>query len=533
MTDPTEALKEMLEKHPSAPFLFVGSGFSRRYLGLEDWAGLLARFCEPIRDFGYYASKADADLPLAATYMADDYNEWWWNSPDTKQSREKHGRNIKSKSDALKVEIAEYIGSKTLETARASDFGNEIGSFPRISIDGIITTNWDYLLEELFPDFRVFVGQQELLFSNPQSIGEIYKIHGSASDPSSLVLTSNDYAEFASRNPYLAAKLVTIFVEHPIIFLGYSITDPHIRSIISSIAACLPQDKVAAFQENLIFVQRIKGEESPSIERTTIQSDTFSVTMMVAKVADYSQVYEALTATKRKIPARVLRFFKEQMYELVHTPGDNAGKLAVVDFDQINSADKIEFVVGIGVAQRHQEIDEKVQQHMQESLAKKGYAGVSPSEIFTDVLSTDSRFDSADLLSAAYPGLARSNRTFIPVFRYLRGAGINTPQELAASKYEGAKKVVAKLPTTDYSLSRSYAARYRTAFADLSTAKIIDKATGPSEACIMLGFQPSAAVDVPQLRNFLLEHAGAFTVAPYVTAYRKLVCRYDRLAFGF
>ena len=235
------------------------------------------------------------------------------------------------------------------------------------------------------------------------------------------------------------------------------------------------------------------------------------------KRQDYSQVYEALTATKRKIPARVLRFFKEQMYELVHTPGDNAGKLAVVDFDQINSADKIEFVVGIGVAQRHQEIDEKVQQHMQESLAKKGYAGVSPSEIFTDVLSTDSRFDSADLLSAAYPGLARSNRTFIPVFRYLRGAGINTPQELAASKYEGAKKVVAKLPTTDYSLSRSYAARYRTAFADLSTAKIIDKATGPSEACIMLGFQPSAAVDVPQLRNFLLEHAGAFTVAPYVT----------------
>ena len=533
MTEPTEVLKEMLEKHPSAPFLFVGSGFSRRYLGLEDWAGLLTRFCEPIRDFGYYASKADGDLPLAAAYMAEDFNEWLWNSPQPKQRREKYGQNVKSRADALKVEIAKYIGSHTLETARASEFGNEISSFPRISVDGIITTNWDYLLEELFPDFRVFVGQQELLFSNPQSIGEIYKIHGSAADPSSLVLTATDYAEFASRNPYLAAKLVTIFVEHPIIFLGYSITDPHIRSIISSIAACLPQDKVAAFQENLIFVQRIKEGETPSIERTTIQSDTFSVTMMVTKVADYNQIYEALTATKRKIPARVLRFFKEQMYELVHAPGDNASKLAVVDFDQINSADNIEFVVGVGVAQRHQEIDNKIEQHMQESLAKKGYAGVSPSEIFSDVLADESRFDGADLLSAAYPGLARSNRTFIPVFRYLREAGINSPEELASSKYDGAKKVVSKLPTSDYSLSRSYAARYRSAFSDLSTEEIINKATGPSEACIMLGFQPSTALDVAQLRSFLIEHAGAFTVAPYVTAYRKLVCRYDRLAYGF
>jgi hypothetical protein len=170
---------------------------------------------------------------------------------------------------------------------------------------------------------------------------------------------------------------------------------------------------------------------------------------------------------------------------------------------------------------------------MQEALAKKGYAGISPDEIFSDVLADDSRFDAAALLSAAYPGLARSNRTFIPVFRYLRAAGIQSSEDLIASKYEGAKKVVAKLPASDYSLSRSYLARYRSTFSGLSTDEIIDRANGPSEACIMLGFQPSASVDVPRLRTFLLEHAGAFTLAPYITAYRKLVCRYDRLAFGF
>lgn len=178
MIDPTETLKELLEKHPSAPFLFIGSGFSRRYLGLEDWSGLLSRFCEPIRDYGYYSSKANGDLPQAASFMAEDFNEWWWGADETLDRRALHGGRVKSKSDALKFEIAHYIGGFSLETARESEFGEEISRFSDISVDGIITTNWDFLIEELFPDFRVFVGQQELLFSNPQSIGEIYKIHG-------------------------------------------------------------------------------------------------------------------------------------------------------------------------------------------------------------------------------------------------------------------------------------------------------------------------------------------------------------------
>lgn len=532
MTDPTETLKGILDKHPAAPFLFVGSGFSRRYLGLEDWVGLLTRFCEPIRDFGYYHSKANGDLPATASNMAGDYNEWWWGAEETAEQRALFSTAVKGTSDALKLEISRYIGEHTLEDARGSQYGSEIALLSEIAIDGVITTNWDSLLEELFPAYKVFVGQEELLFSNPQSIGEIYKIHGSVSNPMSLVLTAEDYTEFSEKNPYLAAKLVTIFVEHPIIFLGYSIADPHIRNIITAIARCLPQDKIAAFQENLIFVQRVKNDEQPAIEKTTIQSGDFSVTLMVAKLADYGQAYSALVGYKRKIPVRLLRFFKEQLYDLIRAPVENEKKIAVVDMDDIGSVDDVEFVIGAGVAKRQDEFAAKVSQATETALAKKGYAGVTPKEIFSDCLLDKSEYIPADLLSAAYPNYARSHRTFIPIFRYLRGAGITSQEELSASKFEGAKKIVGKLNSADYTVP-AYGSRYKASFHGLSTEEIIEKSSSSKEALLMIAFQPDDVIEVEALRNFLRENVDSFEMEPYQTAYRKLICRYDRLAYGF
>ncbi|WP_369335584.1 hypothetical protein, partial [Streptomyces sp. SID12501] len=49
----------------------------------------------------------------------------------------------------------------------------------------------------------MFVGEEDLLFSDIQGIGEISKIHGDHNDPDSLILSAADYERFTERKPYL------------------------------------------------------------------------------------------------------------------------------------------------------------------------------------------------------------------------------------------------------------------------------------------------------------------------------------------
>lgn len=74
---------EFIGHYNTAPFLFVGSGFSRRYLGLEDWEGLLKRFATLNNvDYQYYFSSSGGKLPRIASLIAEDLHERWWKLPE-------------------------------------------------------------------------------------------------------------------------------------------------------------------------------------------------------------------------------------------------------------------------------------------------------------------------------------------------------------------------------------------------------------------------------------------------------------------
>jgi hypothetical protein len=106
----------ILADKPSAPFLFVGSGFSRRYIGLETWSELLSTFSSGVKKFDYYAGAADGSLPLAAKYLAEDYFEYWWQDAQFEQTRQSQGSKMGKRTSPLKLEISKYLRQKSKTT---------------------------------------------------------------------------------------------------------------------------------------------------------------------------------------------------------------------------------------------------------------------------------------------------------------------------------------------------------------------------------------------------------------------------------
>jgi len=406
---------------------------------------------------------------------------------------------------------------RTLDQSIAlqSPYAHEVALLSGLNVDGVITTNWDMFLEQIFPDYRVYVGQNELLFANPQEIGEIYKIHGGCNNADSLVLTSDDYDLFADRNVYLAAKLITVFVEHPVVFLGYSLSDENIKSLLRSISLCIGKEQVEKLRRNLIFVQRSSAESVEGVSDTYFTVDGVQIPIVLVTTDDFSEIYRALDSTKRKIPARVLRLCKEQMYEVVKS-GSPEKKLCVVGMDELVKAKDIEFVVGVGVVSKE--------------LSEIGYSTIDAQALITDLLDNGTSYSAKQILTQVIRVAGRNSKN-VPVFKYLHEAGVRNLAEYKKAGYDLDKWV---LRTMKEYRSSSYAASFRRNFKASSIDEILDGAT-PENAAAYIPFLPAERIDLDKLRGFLISNRAKmdYSVSSYASSFRKLTSLYDRLKWGW
>jgi hypothetical protein len=250
--------------------------------------------------------------------IAEAFYDKWWSDPAFEASVSAWRDSVRTTASPLKYEVAQYTRSALEGLMIPAELQAEFDLLKDAVVDGIITTNFDRLFEVAFPDFRPFVGQDELLFSDTQGIAEIYYIHGCERDPESLVLTAEDYEDYNARNAYLAAKLATIFVEHPVVFLGYSLSDSNIQALLESLITGLRPENVSKLQDRLIFVEWVPGQEA-DVTSTVMNVSGVSLPIIRATVPDFAEVFTALGARERAMPARILRVLKEQVFELVRS----------------------------------------------------------------------------------------------------------------------------------------------------------------------------------------------------------------------
>lgn len=417
-------LQEIVAKFNTTPFLFAGSGITRRYYGLPNWEDLLKEFAGRISDdrFVYrsYVSAAEAEertqglLPKVATLIQRDFDSAWYRKPEIRKASERGLQLIEKGASPFKVEIAEFLANRSkIIPAYQAEIG-KLKNLAKKNLAGVITTNYDCFFERLFDDYKTYVGQDELVFSPIQGIAEIYKIHGSLTRPESIVINENDYEIFVNKGKYLAAKLMTIFMEYPIIFIGYSLSDTNIQLILNDIIQCLPDDKVQKLQERFVFVDYKPGIAGAEVSTHTLSLDGKMLAMTKVTLSDFGVLFDVLASKKAGIPIKLLRRFKEDIstYILTTKPGPTL-QVAALDDKHI---DEEHLAISIGVM--------STGEYGLRSLIDdtRWYRHI----VMDDILEFGYSYD--QLLQFAYPDLKKGTNGFLPVWKYLHHCENDYPE---------------------------------------------------------------------------------------------------------
>lgn len=404
-------MDELVNRLSTIPFLFVGSGLTRRYFDLPDWDDLLKQMVSQInsdslayrsyQDRAHFKEQLFGLNPTVASLIEEDFNRMWFKDKSIRTVDEYNLKKVEQGCTPFKAEIAQYIKNHSQLKTTYKEEVSLLSKIAKKSVAGIITTNYDLFFEKYLSEYKVFVGQNELLFSQLQGISEIYKIHGSVSEPDTIIINERDYKNFKEQSEYLAAKLLTIFMEYPIIFIGYSISDKNIRDILSSIVKCMSEDKIERLKEKFVFVDYLETQTGYKIGETTFSfEDGKMMTMIKITLSDYSLLFKAIGKKKMKLPVRLLRMLKEELYAytISNTPTKNL-KVATLDDERVANDD---LVLSIGT------ID------LEKMMGINGLKGISTAQWYRNIILDDLDFPNHTLLSIALV-LSSQNSGILPV----------------------------------------------------------------------------------------------------------------------
>ena len=315
----------------TAPYLFIGSGMSRRYCGAPSWLELLKRLARETRagreyPFKSYEAEEETGLrlsvlfPRIASKIEQEYNQKFYSGEIVPGAEH----------ESVNYEMVDYNPFRRhlaalFENVRQGDLPADLQEelqllrrASRHSINGVITTNYDCFIESVFSDFEVYIGQEDLLFSQATGYAEIYKIHGCCTKPSSMVLTAGDYEGFDRRKAYLVAKLLAIFLENPVIFMGYSCSDPNIIDIFETIAECVSEDNLEKLGRRIVIVEYDEAVTAPCVlpMLMSLKDKTLAVTQV--KTGEYGSIFRQLLNVTRCYDPRMLRRMGRDVYRTVY-----------------------------------------------------------------------------------------------------------------------------------------------------------------------------------------------------------------------
>lgn len=122
----------------------------------------------------------------------------------------------------------------------------------------------------------------------------------------------------------------------------------------------------------------------------TIMIDSRPLVMRKIMLGDFMPLYRAMENKKSKLPVKILRRFKQELYDYTITNIPTAG-LRVAALDDSRISDE-ELVLVIGKAS---------------DLGLKGLSGIDSNEWYRNIIIDDLEFSVDELLEYAYPNVLK------------------------------------------------------------------------------------------------------------------------------
>lgn len=195
--------------------LFVGAGISANS-NLPTWGELIQSFKEELN----LPDDNSDDYPRVAQYYYDTF-----------------GKNRYTKK------IEEVFSSKGISKP------NELHTLiEKIAPEHIITTNYDFLLEDQFESgllkYNVVAEDKDIPYTSPGRY--LIKMHGDL-NKNNIVLKEEDYLDYASNFPMISNLIQTLIMNYTLLFVGYSLKDSTFKAIFRLVQNAFKSDAKFAY----------------------------------------------------------------------------------------------------------------------------------------------------------------------------------------------------------------------------------------------------------------------------------------------
>lgn len=360
-------ISEFVSKFQTHPVLFLGAGISKRYCERAySWDDLLETIALELSgddrlylEFKNHAKESSEGciFPKLASLLSTEIDNKLKVRVGTGSMLSDLEKNINDeffeavrlnqKASRLKIWVKILLSPLKVRAEKE----DEITLFQEAckNVASIVTTNYDTFIEEKLM-FSPLIGN-DILLSNPYQ--SVYKIHGCLTNPSSIILTDEDYKQFDNRYELIQAQLISLFIHNPIIFMGYGIQDENIQKLLSRIFSYVtPESELGKrVADNFLCVQFEEGSGNTEvvgevfhIQQAGAQID---ISLNVLKTDDFASLYRALATLRLPVEAIHLKRVEHAFHRI-----KLGGEIAVKLVGDLENVDNRELVLAIGPRDR-------------------------------------------------------------------------------------------------------------------------------------------------------------------------------------